>query len=174
MREIASTFETEIASGHLLIESLILNMKDACYYSHLLEVIVMRWNFYYRLFNKNVGFLVVISTSFQSRLWHRFCRAVNAIIIKLCKAHQMSFDTHHLIAITGHDDDVAVPLITYIYIYMARQLFWKFADFYVFSKLQLHLKQTTVLQDAPCISWTTACIKYLCCMHLAWGHHHKR
>ena len=30
MREIASTFETEIASGYLLIESLILNMKDAC------------------------------------------------------------------------------------------------------------------------------------------------
>ena len=60
MREIASTFETEIASGFLLIESLILNMKDACYYSHMLEVIVMRWNFYYRLFNKNVGSLVVI------------------------------------------------------------------------------------------------------------------
>ena len=60
MSGIASTFETEIASGYLLIESLFLSMKGACYYSYLLEVIVMRWNFYYHLFNKNVGCLVVI------------------------------------------------------------------------------------------------------------------
>ena len=59
MSGIASTFETEIASGYLLIESLFLNMKGACYYSYLLEVIVWCGNFYYRPFNNNVACLVV-------------------------------------------------------------------------------------------------------------------
>ena len=60
MSGIASTFETEIASGYILIESLFLNVKGACYYSYLLEVIVWRWNFCYRLFNNNMACLVVI------------------------------------------------------------------------------------------------------------------